>query len=49
VAEDEPTRSRIAVEIVWFAVIVVLVGAVFVALRVRREGSRVLNYDVRAR
>ncbi len=46
-AEDEPSGSKIAAEVVWFAAIVVLVGAAFVTLRVLREGPRVLKYDVR--
>lgn len=46
--EDEPSGRRIAAEIVWFAVAVLLVGAAFVAYRVLREGPRVLQYDVRA-
>lgn len=46
-AEGEPDRSTIAVEVVVFALLVLAVGAVFVALRVLREGPRVLQYDVR--
>lgn len=44
---DEPDRSTITTEIVVFALLVLAVGAVFVALRVLREGPRVLQYDVR--
>ena len=42
---DEVPPRRIAVEIFVYALLVVAVGAAFVALRVRRVGTRVLDHD----
>jgi hypothetical protein len=47
-ADEEPKRRTIVVEIVVYALLFVLVGAAFVALRFAREGPRVLDYDVRS-
>jgi hypothetical protein len=47
-AADEPGGRRIAVEILLYALLVLLVGGAFVALRASREGERVLNYDTRS-
>jgi hypothetical protein len=44
---DEPPRSAIVIEIVVYALLFLLVGAAFVTWRTLREGTRVLNYDVR--
>ena len=44
-AGDEPTRRTIAVEILMYALLFVLVGALFAAMRAVRDGERVLNYD----
>jgi hypothetical protein len=46
-AEEEPTRRQIVFEIVVFALLVALAGGVFVALRVAREGDRVVQFDLR--
>jgi hypothetical protein len=43
----EPDRRALVREIAIYAGLVLLAGAVFVALRVAREGTRVLDYDVR--
>ncbi len=45
-AEEEPKGRTIAVEIVVYALMFVLVGALFVAMRTLREGDRVLNFDI---
>lgn len=45
---DEPTPRRIAIEILVYAAIVLLVGSAYVAERVWREGTRILNHDPRA-
>ena len=44
---DVPSRRQILLEVAVYALLFLLVGAFFVALRVHREGERVLNYDVR--
>jgi len=46
VAGDEPTRRTIAVEIVMYALLFVLVGALFAAMRAVRDGERVMNFDL---
>jgi hypothetical protein len=43
VSDDEPTPRRIALEIAVYAAVVLAVGALFVGLRVMREGTRVLS------
>ena len=43
----EPERRALLREIAIYAVLVLLAGAIFVALRVAQEGTRVLDYDVR--
>jgi len=45
VTGDEPTRRTIAVEVVVYALLFVLVGALFAAMRAVRDGERVLNFD----
>ena len=45
--DAEPPRRAIVVEVVVYALLFVLVGVLFVAMRVVREGPRVLNYDLR--
>jgi hypothetical protein len=47
VADDDPPRSTIVLEIVVYVLLFLLVGAAFVAWRTLREGPRVLRYDVR--
>ena len=44
-AQDEPTRRTILVEVAVYALMFALVGALFVAMRTVREGDRVLNFD----
>ena len=44
-APGEAAPRRIAVEILLYMLLVVVVGAAFVALRVRRVGTRVLDHD----
>jgi hypothetical protein len=46
---DEPTRTTIAIEIVVYALLFALVGALFAAMRTVREGERVLNFDLNER
>jgi hypothetical protein len=46
--DDEPTSRRIALEIALYALLVIVVGAAFVAVRVAREGTRVLTVDPHA-
>jgi hypothetical protein len=46
VAGDEPTRRTIAVEVVVYALLFALVGALFAAMRAVRDGERVLNFDI---
>ena len=45
-AGDEPTRRTIAIEVVVYALLFVLVGALFAAMRAVRDGERVLNFDL---
>ena len=45
-AGDEPTRKSIAIEIVVYALVFVLVGALFAAMRAVRDGKRVFNFDL---
>ena len=45
---DEPTPRRIALEIAVYAALVLLVGAVFVLVRVARQGPSVLSFDPHA-
>ena len=40
----EPSRRRIVVEILVYAVLVLVVGGLFVGLRVMRDGPRVLTH-----
>ncbi len=47
-AAEEPTRRRIALEILVFALLFLGFGALFVGLRVWREGPRVLSNDPHA-
>ena len=46
--QEEPDRRTILVEVAVYALMFLLVGAAFVAVRVLREGPRVLTYDVRS-
>jgi hypothetical protein len=46
--DDDPTPRQIAVEIAVYAALVLAAGALFVGLRVLREGTRVLDVDPRA-
>ena len=48
-AGDEPTRRTIAVEVVVYALLFVLVGALFAAMRAVRDGERVLKFDITER
>lgn len=43
VAELEPTNRQIAKEALWFALLVLVVGAVFVTARVLKDGPQVLD------
>ena len=45
---DEATPRQIALEIAIYALAVLLVGGAFVAVRVAREGTRVLDANPRA-
>lgn len=45
---DEPTSRRIALEIAIYAALVLVVGAVFVLVRVERQGPGVLSFDPHA-
>lgn len=45
---DDPTPRQIAKEIALYALLVIVVGAAFVAARVAREGPRVFAVDPRA-
>jgi hypothetical protein len=47
VADDEPTKRTIAIEVAVYALLFVLVGALFAAMRAVRDGERVLNFDVK--
>ncbi len=42
---DEPSRRRIAVEILVFALLCLVVGAAIVAVQVARKGDQVLHFD----
>ena len=44
-SSDEPTRGRIAREIVLYALLVLAAGAAFVVFRYLREGDRVFAVD----
>ena len=44
-AQEEPTRATILIEIAVFAALFILVGALLVAVRAVREGPRVMNFD----
>lgn len=44
---QRPATSRIAWEILIYALLFLVFGAAFVALRVKREGPRVLELDPR--
>ena len=48
-ADDEPTRRTIAIEVVIYALLFVLVGALFAAMRAVRDGERVLHFDLTER
>jgi len=46
-SQREPDRRTILLEIFMYALLFVLVGALFAGFRAVREGPRVLDYDVR--
>lgn len=45
---DDPTPRQIAREVAIYAVLAIVVGAAFVAIRFAREGSRIFAVDPRS-
>jgi hypothetical protein len=45
-SQRDPDRRTILIEAAVYALMFVLVGALFVAMRALREGPRVMNFDV---
>jgi len=45
-SRQEPTRRTILLEAAIYALMFLLAGALFVAIRAVREGPRVVNFDV---
>lgn len=42
--DDDPTPRRIAAEVAVYVALVLVVGGIFVGLRVARDGRRVLDF-----